>query len=215
MKMELKIAGGNPVLIQLFAVGVYGFFAFSCRELPGLDRVGFEVIFPIFTSIMVSEWGRFRADAAFELIAAQSRSLFWWVVRRFAAMFMEAAVFALSAMMLAAALREEMPTVSDMFLLYLSPAFFLSTVGCLFGMCFSREHVATLFCGMFWLSALLSRGLLRLPGAEYVYPFPVFARGQDDGWIINKVVLCAVSLLLWCVIFLLCKKAKFHRKVTA
>ncbi len=204
IKNELKITGINPVLLFLSVVAVFVLLSVLGGDLLCLSRIGFEVVFPILTSVAVSEWGRTKADDNFDVIAAQSRSFFLWVFYRFIAVFAEAVVFALAAMVLVSALRKEMP-VSEMFLLYASPAFFLSTVSMLFGVCFSREHTATLFCGMVWLPALTARGLLRLPGVEYIYLFLRFAGDPNGVWLINKTVLFILSLLLWCVIYLRCR----------
>lgn len=204
LKSELKIFGITPVLIWLSVAAVFALLSVSGGELLRLSHAGFEVVFPILTSIAVSEWGKSRADDNFDVIAAQSRSLFLWVLHRSMAVFMEAAAFALTAMLLVSVLRREMP-VSEMLLLYLSPAFFLSTVSVLVGLCFSREHIATLLCGMLWMFVLMARSLARLPGVEYFYLFIRFVGDQNEVWIINKVILGVLSLLLWCIVYRICE----------
>ena len=199
VKNELKIAGVNPILILASIVAVFAFLSVVGGELLFLSNIGFEVIFPIFTAIAVSEWGRFKSDDNFDIIAAQCRSLSAWIFYRFIAVFGEAAGFAFSAMLLVFAARQEMP-LWEMAFLYFPPAFFLSTVSVLFGVCLSQEHAATLFCGMVWLSALMARSLLQIPGVEYVYLFIRYAGDPNGIWLMNKGVLCAASLLLWGVI---------------
>ncbi len=88
----------------------------------------------------VSEWGKSRDDNNFDVIAAQSHSLFRWILYRFLAVFGEAAVFAMLPVLV---LRQEM-LAAEMLLLYLSPALFLLTGSELFGVYFSQEHIATL-----------------------------------------------------------------------
>ena len=61
-------------------------------------------------------------------------------------------------------------------------------------------------CGVLWLAALLARGLLRLPGVEYVYLFLRFAGDEHSVWPINKAVLSAAGLLLWWPIRHRCRK---------
>jgi len=201
---EWKIAGIDPVLLSLAVTAVFVPVAAVGGELPDLSVVGFEVVFPIYASIAVGEWGKSRADGNFDLIAAQSVSRFRWIACRFAAVFAETAVFAVAAMPVVAALRREMP-VAEMLLLYFPPAFFLSTLSILFGLCFAREHMATLLCGMVWLLTLTARSLLRLPGVEYVYLFLRFIGDPNGVWLINRAVLCAGGLLLWLLIWRLCR----------
>ena len=45
--------------------------------------LGFEWIFPFYLSVVVGEWCKIRTDPMFEVIAAQGKSLFHWIVRRF------------------------------------------------------------------------------------------------------------------------------------
>lgn len=205
IRNELRIAGIDPVLLSLAVTAVFILLAAVGGELLNLSVVGFEVMFPIYTSIAVGEWGRIRADENFDLIAAQSVSLFRWVACRFAAVFAETAVFAVAAMLAVSALREEMP-VTEMLLLYFPPAFFLSALSVLFGLCCAREHMATLLCGMVWLLTLTARSLLRLPGVEYVYLFLRFAGDENGVWLINRAVLCAGGMLLWLLIRGLCRE---------
>lgn len=203
LKNELEILGINSVLIWLSVVAVFALLSAFGGDLLRISCIGFEVVFPILTSIAVSEWGKSRADDNFDMIAAQSRSLFQWVLYRFMAVFMEAAAFSISAMLLVSILRQEMP-VSEMLLLYLPPALFLSTVSVLFGVCFSQEHIATLFCGMLWMFVLMARSLVQLPGVQYVYLFIRFTGDQNDVWVVNKGILGTLSLLLWCAVYWIC-----------
>ena len=120
------------------------------------------------------------------------------------AVFLEAAAFALMVMLIVSVLGQEMQ-VSEMLLLYLSPAFFLSTISVLFGVCFSQEHIATLFCGMLWMLVLMAPSLVQLPGVEYFYLFIRFVGDPNDVWIINKVILGVLSLLLWRIVYRICE----------
>lgn len=107
-------------------------------------------------------------------------------------------------MLIVSVLGQEMQ-VSEMLLLYLSPAFFLSTISVLFGVCFSQEHIATLFCGMLWMLVLMAPSLVQLPGVEYFYLFIRFVGDPNDVWIINKVILGVLSLLLWRIVYRICE----------
>lgn len=95
--------------------------------------------------------------------------------------------------------------LSVLLLLYLSPAFFLSTISVLFGVCFSQEHIPTLFCGMLWMLVLMAPSLVQLPGVEYFYLFICFVGDPNDVWIINKVILGVLSLLLWRIVYRICE----------
>ena len=75
--------------------------------------------------------------------------------------------------------------------------FLFSSLSALCALLFSREHVASLVCGVLWLAALLARGLLRLPWVQYVYPFLRFAGDENGVWPVNKAVMTALGLLLW------------------
>ncbi len=202
---EHKIMGTNPIWISASFVAVLAFLAFFGGELLNLSCIGFEVVIPFFAAIAVGEWGKTKADASFDIIASQSKSLFTWVSARFAAVFSTISIFAFAGMAVVSFARNEMP-LGEMFLIYLAPAFFLSTLCLLCGLCSSQEHIATLISGIIWLLAMLTRSLLRFPGVEYVYPFIRYTGDQNGIWLINKAVLLALSLVLWVIIWLLCKK---------
>lgn len=203
IKNELKILGINPVLILLSIVVIFTLLSIFGGNLLYLSNIGFEVIFPVFTAIAVSEWVKIRADDNFDIIAAQSASLFQWILYRFIAVFALVAMFSLLSMFLVSVLRHELP-VLQMFLLYFSPAFFLSTISVLFGVFFSQEHIATLTCGMIWLFALMARSLLKVTGVEYIYFFICYAGDSNGIWLVNKAILCMLGLLIWYVIFWIC-----------
>ena len=84
---ELKIAGTNLFLVSAGICGAVIVLAAAGGELLDLYPVSFEVIFPFFAAVSVGEWARTRADGNFDLIAAQSRSLFAWALKRSAAVF--------------------------------------------------------------------------------------------------------------------------------
>lgn len=144
------------------------------------------------------------------MIAAQGRSLFQWVLIRYLVSFVTASAFAFFSMSAVFIARNEMP-LPEMLLIYLSPALFLSTLSALFGLCFSQEHVSTLLCGVIWLTAMLVRSLLCLPGAEYIYLFIRHAGDPHGIWPINKALLWAIAVLLWVPIHFICARSKCDR----
>ncbi len=191
--LELKIAGINFPLVTAALSLALVLFAALAGELLDFAPIAFEVVFPLYAAIAVGEWARFRSDAAFEAIAAQSSALFPWMLCRF---------FAVFATMLAAAWVRPGLAWGEMLLLYLPTAFFLASVAALVGGLSPQEHLPTLVCGLLWLVALLTRSLLRLPGVEYVYPFLRFAGDQHTVWLWNKAALAGLGLLWWVICWL-------------
>lgn len=68
IKNELKIIGINPALFLLSIVAVFALLSVFGGDLLYVSYIGFEVIFPVFTSIAVSEWGKMKADDNYDII---------------------------------------------------------------------------------------------------------------------------------------------------
>lgn len=207
IKNELKIMGINPILISAAVVAVFTLVARFGGGLLNLSFIGFEVVFPFFDAIAVGEWGKTRADDNFDVIAAQGKSLFAWVLSRFMAVFATVCLFAVLGMVIVSLLRSEIP-LGEVALMYLSPAFLLATLSALLNLFFLQEHISTLICGIIWLVTMLVRSLLRFPGVEYIYMFIRYAGDQNGVWLVNKLVLVVISFLLWGVIYLFCKRQR-------
>jgi len=205
---EKKIMGINALLIFASLTAVVALLAYFGGELLNLSNIGFEVIYPYMTTIAVGEWGKTRSDTNFDIIAAQSKSLFEWVVIRFWAVFLTGSLFAFIGMVIVFLIRREI-AICEMEILYFPPAFFLSTLCAFFGISLSREHTATLITGIYWILSMLARSLLRIPGVEYVYLFIRFAGDANDIWLMNKIALTLLGLGFWIVIYLLCRKRVF------
>lgn len=205
---EQKIMGINTILIFAIFTIVFSLVSYFSGELLNLSVIGFEVIFPFLVTIAVGEWGKIRSDSNFNIIAAQSKSLFKWVVLRFATIFFIGSVFSLISMMIVFYIRHEM-VFGEMILLYFPSAFFLSTICVLCGICFSQEHIATLICGIIWVLSMLARSLLRFPGVQFIYLFIRYAGDMNDIWLINKTILVLSGFALWSIIYVLCKKYTF------
>ena len=199
--LELKIAGINFPLVTAALSLALVLFAALAGELLDFAPIAFEVVFPLYAAIAVGEWSRFRSDAAFEAIAAQSPALFPWMLWRFFAVFVTVSLFAFATMLAAVCVRPGLAW-GEMFLLYLPTAFFWASVAGLS----PQEHLPTLVCGLLWLVALLTRSLLRLPGVEYVYPFLRFAGDQHGVCLWSKAALAGIGLLLWAALGLLAEK---------
>lgn len=204
LKNELKITGSNLYIISTALAAALILFAMFLGNLLDLSSIGFEVIFPFYTAIAIGEWGKTRADDNYDVIASQSQSLFKWVALRYIAIIGTVSLFAVVGSIAVSFIRNEMP-VWELLLTYFSTAFFFSSLSALIGVCYSQEHIATLVCGVVWLVGLMTSSLLRLPGVEYLYPFIRFAGDQNGVWLVNKLILFVISLLLWCVVYWVCK----------
>ncbi len=209
---EHRIMGNNALYIFAALTLVMLLAACFGGELLNLSVIGFEVICPFITAVAVGEWGKTRADANFDIVAAQSRSLFPWVAARYAAPFLAASLFASGNILIVFFIRQEM-NIGEMLLLYFPTAFFLSTLCALCGICFSEEHIATMIAGSFWLVSMLARALLRIPAVQYSYLFIRFAGDTNNIWLINKITLMLISLGLWGVIYLCQARQSVHPRL--
>ncbi len=205
---EVKLMGLNALLILLSLTMVLSLIACFGGELLNLSLFGFEVLCPFITAIMVGEWGKTRSDTIFDVISSQSKSILKWLLARFFAAFLAGSLFAIINMVIVFIIRNEMP-VWEMILLYISPAFFLSSLCALCGICCSGEHIATLIAGVVWILSMLARSLLRITGVEYGYLFIRYAGDENNIWLINKGVLLLSGFGLWIAIYLICRKRVF------
>lgn len=198
--MEIRIIGSNLPCICAAIVAALALFALISGDLINLSCVGFEVIFPFFTAIAIGEWGKIRADANYDIIASQSRSLFHWVLTRFLAIWGMCSLSAIWGMAAVFFIRREM-AMAELLCIYFPTAFLLSSLAVLTGLVYNQEHIATLVCGLVWLTSLMLRSLLRFPGMACVYLFIRFAGGYDDTWLLNKGILSFIGLGLWGLIY--------------
>lgn len=205
---EQKIMGINAIWIFASLIAAFTLLAYFGGELLNLSNIGFEVVFPFLIAIAVGEWGKTRSDTSFDIIAAQSNSLFRWIMLRFTTVFITGSLFAFISMVIVSYIRNEMP-LWEMVLLYFPPAFFLSTVCALCGICFSEEHAATLICGILWILTILARSLLRIPGVQFVYLFIRYAGDMNGIWLINKGIITLIGLVLWIGIYVISEKRVF------
>lgn len=205
VKSELKIIGINFFVISAALTVALIVLSIIAGELLAFYPVSFEVIFPFFVTIAVGEWGKTRADSNFDIIAAQSKSLFCWILLRYIIIFGISSVFAVFCMLFSSAFRYELP-FWELLVIYFPPTFFLSSLCALLGIHYAGEHVAALVCGIVWLTVILTRGLLRIPGVEYIYLFIRYADNQNPVWLWNKGIIAVAGFFLWGIIYLKCKK---------
>ena len=209
VESEIKIIGINFFVISTAFTITLVILSTIAGELLRFYPVSFEVIFPFFAMIAVGEWGKTRADNNFDIIAAQSRSLFRWVLLRYVVTFGISSLFAVFCMLFSCVFRYELP-LWELLLIYFPPALFLSSLCALLGIHYTAEHIATLICGIIWLTVLLIRSLLRIPEVEYIYLFIRYADDQNPVWLWNKSIVAVSSLFLWGIIYLRCKSAPGH-----
>lgn len=200
VRSEWKIMGSDFFILSAVLTVSLVFIAILAGDLINVSCVEFEVIFPFYAAIGAGEWGRTRSDDNYEVIAAQSRSVFGWFAIRYAAVAGVVSLFAAAGMVMVWMIRGEMP-LAELMLAYFPTAFLLSSLSALFGLFSEKEHVASMACGVVWLAALMMRSLLRIPFVRYVYPFARSAGVRDATWIISKGILCVCALAVWSVIY--------------
>ena len=79
---ELKIMGADFFILSAAFTAAIILLSAIAGELLPFYPVSFEVLFPFYAAVAVGEWGKTRADSNYDLIAAQSSSLFRWVLLR-------------------------------------------------------------------------------------------------------------------------------------
>lgn len=138
---ELKIMGADFFILSAAFTAAIILLSAIAGELLPFYPVSFEVLFPFYAAVAVGEWGKTRADSNYDLIAAQSSSLFRWVLLRYVITFGISTVFAVFCMVFTSVFRYEFP-LWELLLIYSPPAFFLSSLCALFGIHCTGEHVA-------------------------------------------------------------------------
>lgn len=203
--LEKRIMGNHPLLISVCMNAVFILLSIISGDLLDVSCLCFEVICPFYAAVAIGEWGMFKSDKNYDIITAQCQSVFRWVLCRFAFLFCVIIFWAGTAMAAVWIIRGEMP-LGEMMLLYITPALFLSSFSVLCSLLFSAEHMAAMICGIFWLLVMMLQSLLRIPYVEYVYLFIRFAGDRNGIWVVNKGVLGVLALVIWGVIYLVCRK---------
>lgn len=123
VESEVKIIGVNFFIISAILTASLVVLSAIAGELLDFYPFGFEVIFPFFAAIAVGEWGKTRADSNFDIIAAQTGSLFRWVLLRYAITFGISSVFAVLGMIASSVFRYELP-LWELMVIYFPGHFF-------------------------------------------------------------------------------------------
>lgn len=204
MKYECRIIGVNPLWISVLLVGAFlPVCAFGGNGI-NWGYLGFEVIFPFYASIAVGEWCKTRTDPMFDVISAQGRFLFSWILRRFALLSGMICAFAFIGMIGVSTIIGE-NSFLDMACAFLPTAFVLSSACVFISLLSNIPHIPTMAVGVVWLFSIMSMSLLRFPPMQCIYLFARYAGVEDTIWIVNKIILTSVGGALWIGIFLCCK----------
>ena len=203
-KLEAKIVGINPRWISALLTAAFLIVCATGGDNVNWGYLGFEVVFPFYTAIAVGEWCRIRADQMFDVISAQGKSIFLWIVRRFLLLFVTVTVFAVVGIFGTVTITQA--SAGDLLLTFLPTAFFLSSVCIALSLLSSVPHIPTMAVGVIWLFSIMSLSLLRFRPIQYLYLFIRFAGVDSSTWILNKLVLLVAGSTLWLCIFLICQK---------
>ena len=204
IRLEAKIVGINPRWISALLTAAFLIVCATGGDNVNWGYLGFEVVFPFYTAIAVGEWCRIRADQMFDVISAQGKSIFLWIVRRFLLLFVTVTVFAVVGIFGTVTITQA--SAGDLLLTFLPSALFLSSVCIALSLLSSVPHIPTMAVGVIWLFSIMSLSLLRFRPIQYLYLFIRFAGVDSSTWILNKLVLLVAGSTLWLCIFLICQK---------
>lgn len=205
IKFERKIIGFNLYWISNLAVGAFLFLRSMGGNLINWNTLGFEVVFPFYTAIMTGECVKTRSDPMFEVFEAQSRSLFRWVFVRYLYTFVITGILVVIGMLVNQTMDSTF-AFGKLLSIYLTTAFFLSSLAVLCSMFTKSSHAPVAVCGIYWLFSMLARSLLRISFVPYVYLFICFADESSPVWFLNKCILTVIGMIMWLIVWFLCKK---------
>ena len=205
IRLEAKIVGINPLWISALLTAAFLIVCATGGDNVNWGYLGFEVLFPFYMAVAVGEWCRIRADQIFDVISAQGKSLFLWIVRRFLVLFVTVTVFAVIGMF-GTVIITKTASIGELLMTFLPTAFFLSSVCIFLSVLSSIPHIPTMAVGVIWLFSIMSMSLLRFRPIQYLYLFIRFAGVDSSIWILNKLVLLVAGSVLWICVFLVCQK---------
>lgn len=205
VRLETKIMGINPFWISALLTAAFLIVCATGGDNVNWGYLGFEVLFPFYMAVAVGEWCRIRADQIFDVISAQGKSLFLWIVRRFLVLFVTVTVFAVIGMF-GTVIITKTASIGELLMTFLPTAFFLSSACIFLSVLSSIPHIPTMAVGVIWLFSIMSMSLLRFRPIQYLYLFIRFAGVDSSIWILNKLVLLVAGIVLWICVFLVCQK---------
>ena len=205
VRLETKIMGINPFWISALLTAAFLIVCATGGDNVNWGYLGFEVLFPFYMAIAVGEWCPTRTDRMFDVISAQGKSLFLWIVRRFLLLFVTVTSFAVVGI-LGTSIITKTACIGELLLTFLPTAFFLSSVCIFISLLSSVPHIPTMAVGVIWLFSIMSMSLLRFRPMQYLNLFIRFAGIDNAIWILNKLVLLLIGIVLWLCVFLVCQK---------
>lgn len=205
VRLETKIMGINPFWISALLTAAFLIVCATGGDNVNWGYLGFEVVFPFYMAVAVGEWCRIRADQIFDVISAQGKSLFLWIVRRYFILFGAVMVFAVIGM-LGTVIITKTASIGELLMTFLPTAFFLSSVCIFLSMLSNIPHIPTMAVGVIWLFSIMSMSLLCFRPIQYLYLFIRFAGVDSSIWILNKLVLLVAGIVLWICVFIVCQK---------
>lgn len=205
MKYEWKITGINPVWISALLTSAFLAVCTTGGDNSHWGYLGFEVIFPFYMSVVIGEWCQTRTDPMFEVISAQGKSVFVWILRRFLLLFCLVTIFAMIGIGGVVLLKPNM-SAFDLLLTFLPTAFFLSSISVFISMLASTPHIPSMVSGVVWLFSLMTMSLLRFAPVQYFYLFVRYAGINGVLGLLNKLVLLFAGIALWAAIYIICRK---------
>ena len=155
VKLEAKIMGINPFWISALLTAAFLIVCATGGDNVNWGYWGFEVLFPFYMAVAVGEWCRIRADQIFDVISAQGKSLFLWIVRRFLVLFVTVTVFAVIGM-LGTVIITKTASIGELLMTFLPTAFFLSSVCIFLSVLSSIPHIPTMAVGVIWLFSIMA-----------------------------------------------------------
>lgn len=205
MKYESKITGINPLWISALLTATFLFVCGAGGNNVNWGYLGFEILFPFYAAIVIGEWCKTRTDPMFEVVSAQSKSLFGWIVRRFVLLFGVACIFAFAGIIGVAIIKGE-NSIPDLLFTFLPTAFFLSSVSVFISLLGNAPHIPTMAVGVLWLFSVMCMSLLRFTPIQYFYLFIRYAGISSPLWMMNKAILISLGIIFWLGVAFLCKK---------
>lgn len=205
VRLETKIMGINPFWISALLTAAFLIVCATGGDNVNWGYLGFEVVFPFYMAVAVGEWCRIRTDQIFDVISAQGKSLFLWIVQRYFILFGAVMVFTVIGM-LGTVIITKTASIGELLMTFLPTAFFLSSVCIFLSMLSNIPHIPTMAVGVIWLFSIMSMSLLRFRTIQYLYLFIRFAGVDSSTWILNKLVLFVAGLILWLCVFIVCQK---------
>lgn len=205
LRLERKIAGNGFFVIALFVLTGLLILLLTGGNLIDLNVLGFEVIMPFAAAALMCESVKTRSDPMFDVILANAKSLFAWVVRKFLYVFGFIGLLSMVYILLLLILNTEVD-LPKLALSYFATSFLLSSLGILSSFFSRSSHIAICVCGVLWIFNLLKPDYFQYPVMENLYLFAGFIGVRSQDFFFNKITLIAIGFSFWTIIYFICKK---------